>query len=196
MRPWTVRGCEARRDERAGVDGAARRGHADTLAVLDSDLTREGRRDLAEELRLQLGEVRERARHAASGVMFREPVCRQDIGVLRVTWRLCVGVVGSRLPIRGRVHLLAIQAVVDGGLERFVVHRQRTVLESFRHPDPAEPVAVHDERRIAAERGVPSGARRWDVVRSLVAREVGRVEACPLVRLGVPPDELLAVAPW
>ena len=54
---------------------------------------------------------------------------------------------------------------------------------------------MHDERRIAAERGVALGPWRRHVVRRLVAREVRRVESGPALGHPVPPDQLFALAP-
>ena len=61
------------------LDRGARRVDRRPAAVLEPRLLRELGRHLAEHRRLQLGEVRHRARHAARGVVLGQPVRRHDV---------------------------------------------------------------------------------------------------------------------
>src|SRR5207302_48177 len=57
------------------------------------------------------------------------------------------------------------------------------------------PVALHDEGRIARERGVALRIPRRPVVRRFRGREIRHVLPGPATLLGVPPDVLLALRP-
>ena len=96
--------------------------------------------DFTEERRLQLGEMRERPRHAASSVMLRQTIGREHVRKVVADGRLRVGIVGARLRIGGRIHLLVVQRIADRGLEWLVMRRQWSVLEPFAtqiHPAPS-----------------------------------------------------------
>src|SRR5262249_5091045 len=105
-------------------------------------------------------------------------------------------IVGALLSVRGRIGLLLrIKEVFDGRLQRLVVSRQRTVLQSRRHPDPTHARRQQNEGGASRQRLVSFGALIRPVTGGLRVREVGSVDAGPFLLLLVPPDELLAFAP-
>src|SRR6185437_1287339 len=90
-------------------------------------------------------------------------------------------------PLAPRVRTLCVERVVERRLVRFVVGRQRAVLEPVRDEEPAAAVRLHDERVVPGDR---VGALR--VVPRLVARllllvEVRDVGTRPLFLFIVPP---------
>ena len=105
----------ARRDERARLDRAARRSRRVTgIAVLDADLAASSGEISAEELRLQLGEMRQRARHAAGGVMLGQPIGREHVRDSARSGERPRRLSGRSFAIRGRIDLLRDTAVRDG----------------------------------------------------------------------------------
>ena len=104
----------ARGDQRARFDHAARRRDRDPAAVRAPTSRRQLRRDLGEELRLQLGEMRERAAHAAGRVMLGQPIRRQHVRETRIAERR-VRIVGALLLVGRRIALpIRIERVRDG----------------------------------------------------------------------------------
>ena len=131
--------------------------------------------------------------------MFREPVGRQHVRVFLSARLVCNRVVRVLFEVlvllaRG-IRALGVERVVERRFVRFVVRRQRSVLETLRHVEPALAVRLHDERVVAAD-----GLRAFrvvgrNVVRRLLLVEVGRVVPRPLLLLRVPPHEPLALGP-
>ena len=153
-RPCTVSGRDPFGDEDARLDrrpgGDDRRPAAVRQAALRGQLGA----DLAEERRLQLGQVRDRsgssrrrcgarsAGRSSARTGYRRSGCRRRVvRVLRPAncWR------------RG-FDALPVQRVRERRLVRLVVRRQRPVLEALRDEQPAAPVGLHDERVVAADR--------------------------------------------
>ena len=162
--------------------------------MLELSFLREFGRDLDEELRLELGEVRERTGHSACGVVLGEPVRRDDerIGVVL---RRVVAVVVVRVELSARVRALAVQQVVEGGLVRLVVRRQRPVHQTDGCEQPAAAVVLENEGVVPGYGLVARGVVGRPVVGRLVGREIGEVEAGPLLLLGIPPHVFLALGP-
>src|SRR5215208_2978727 len=73
--------------------------------------------------------------------------------------------------------------------------RERAVLEANGSEQPAEPVAVDDERSVAGDRIVPGRVRLGPVRRRLGSLEVGHVEPGPLPVLLIPPDVFFPLRP-
>src|SRR5438093_10155673 len=71
--------------------------------------------------------------------------------------------------------------------------RQRAVLQTFWHIDPAQAVLVQDKRRITWNRIKTFGAYLGLVVRSFALYKSGNIDAGPF--FGVPPDQFFAFAP-
>src|SRR5262249_10533717 len=131
-------------------------------------------------------------RHDPGKVVLRQPVRRDDVRVFRrPDGGELVLLVGYLPDLRDRIVLLLGQEVPDRRLDRLVVLREPAVVE--RAQESADEVGAHDERLVAV-----LGVRRQERV------EVRDVEPDPLAllvrlvarRLGVPPDELLLLAPW
>src|SRR5712675_2251389 len=71
--------------------------------------------------------------------------------------------------------------------------RQRAVLQTFGHVDPAQAVLVQDERRIAWNRIKSFGAYLGLVVGRLPLYKSGNIDAGPF--FGIPPDQFFPFAP-
>ena len=153
-------------------------------AVLEPDLPRELGVHLAEHLGLQLGEVRDGARHPAGGVVLGQPVGRDDVRIdlgARLVGDRVVRILGAVVVLlAARVRALRVERVVERRLVRLVVRRQRAVLEALRDEEPAAPVRLHDERVVAGDGVLGLRAVGRHVVGLLVLVEVGHVEAGPL----------------
>ena len=186
-----------RRHERSRLDRAARRRHRHPLCgSIRRSNSASCRRDLTEQLRLELGQVGERPRHAAGRVMLGESVGGQNVRVRRrLRSRPRSGCRDAPFdPLRDS-SAVRVETVDHRRFEGLVVRRQRTVLEAARDPDPADTVRVHDERLIAGNRRVAARRRRRLIRRRLGPGEVGRIESRPRLLSVVPPHQLLAVAP-
>ena len=71
--------------------------------------------------------------------------------------------------------------------------RERAVLQTFWHVDPAQAVLVQNKRRIARNCVETFGAYFGLVVGRFPLHKPGNVYACPFFR--VPPDQLFPFAP-
>src|SRR5438309_5478159 len=91
--------------------------------------------------------------------------------------------------------MIWIQRVVHRRFQRLIVRRERTVFQSRSRPYPAQPIRMQREWRFARDRVHALRALLRLIIRSLGRRKVRIVAARPLVLRGVPPDELLALAP-
>ena len=131
--------------------------------VLQPALGGQLRGDLDEHLRLQLGQVRQRAAHPAGRVVLGQPVrrehVREDLGSCSLAAGSgCSRLSGARVHLAGRVGLLAVERVAHRRLVRLVVRRQRPVEQPGRRVQPALAVGLHDERVVAGEPVRPAGA--------------------------------------
>src|SRR6266581_4259304 len=97
------------------------------------------RRDFDKHLRLQFGKMTEETRHAAAGMVFGEPIGRKNKWKTRIARRRET-VFSAREPIHHRIRIARIERVVHRRLERFVMSRHRSILQTFRHVKPAESV--------------------------------------------------------
>src|SRR6266404_50650 len=137
----------------------------------------------------------EEARHAAGSVMFGQPIGRKDKWKTRIArWRETIFV--TREPIHGRIGVARIKRVLHRRLERFVMRRHRAVLQTFRHMQPAKPVLVRNERRVARNAIQSALVSRWPKRWRLVGWKIGDVDAAPFALRLVPPNQFLALAPW
>ena len=185
-------------DQHARLDRGARGHDRRPAAVLQATQGGELGRDLAERLRLQLGQVGHGARHPTRCVMLGQAVGRhderKDIGTLRVG--RVVGVVRALVDLARRALARPVERVAHRRLMRLVVRRQRPVDQTGRRVDPPKPVGVGDERVGAADGVHALRLLRRLVVRRHVGLEVRRVaERVPLALAGVPPDVALALGP-
>src|SRR5438105_9951362 len=97
--------------------------------------------------------------------------------------------------MHSRVRVARVKRVVYGRLERFVMCRHRSILQTARDIKPPEPVFMRDERRVAGnpiKAALVSGwSKRW----GLLHRKIGSIDSGPFVLRPVPPDQFLALAP-
>ena len=186
-------------DHHPRLDRRARGDDRGPVAVLEPPLAGQLRRDLAEQLGLQLGQVGQRPRHAARGVVLGQPVGgddeREHVGA-----GLAVGgvvrILGPVEALAQRVALLAVERVVERRLVRLVVDRQRTVHQPGGHEQPAQAVRVQGERLVARQGIHPARLLGRGEVGRLVRHEVDVVaQAVPFPLLGIPPGVALALRP-
>src|SRR5579863_5250659 len=91
--------------------------------------------------------------------------------------------------------LFGINRISDGRLKRLIVSWKRSVRKTNRDPDPSETIAMQEEGLVARQTVVAHRARWRHVVWRLRHREVGNVQARPFLTFGIPPYQLLALAP-
>src|SRR6476620_3307051 len=100
---------------------------------------------------------------------------------------------GARKPILRRIGIARIKFIWYRRLERFVMSRERAVLQTLWHVDPAQAVLVQDKRRIPRNCIKTFGADLRLIVRSFPLYKSGHIDASPF--FGVPPDQFFPFAP-
>src|SRR5437016_6651410 len=95
-----------------------------------------------------------------------------------------------------RVGVARVKRVVHRRLERFVVRRHWSVLQSARDMKPAESVFMQHKRRVARNAIESPLVSSWSKLRRLIGRKIGDVDAGPFALGLVPPDQFLSIAPW
>ena len=71
-------------------------------------------------------------------------------------------------------------------LQRFVMRRQRPVLQARRRPEPRQAVVMHDERLVPGGRGISLGVSGGAVRRRFPRWKFRSVESCPAARVARP----------
>src|SRR5947208_4616446 len=183
---------DAAAHERARFNRATQAYNANVIAIFDLERTRKLRRDFDKHLRLQLGKMTQETRHPAAGMVFGEPISSKNKWKTRIARRRKT-VFSAREPIHDRIRVARIERVVYRRLERFVMSRHRSILQTFRHVKPAESVFVQNERRVTALTVEPTLLILRFVIGRLVFFKLGHIDPSPISR--VPPDEFLALAP-
>ena len=120
--------------------------------------------------------------------MFGEAIRREHVGKTRVRG---VGVLipGARaIQSDGICLALRIHGIGDGRFQRFVVRRERTVIQADGNPKPAETIRVQDVRFVAGKRGIAFRTGRRNVTWWFRRGEIGNVFARPFLGGLVPPD--------
>src|SRR5207237_7007619 len=84
----------------------------------------------------------------AGGVVLGEQIGSQDKGKSPIRGRREPIFLASK-PMHSRVRVARVKRVVYGRLERFVMCRHRSILQTARDINPPEPVFMRDERRVA-----------------------------------------------
>src|SRR5215207_9088199 len=125
------------------------------------------------------------------GESIRREDVREDLRPL-VTVRRVIGPWGL---LAGRVRPQGVEEVVEGGLVRLVVGRERTVGEASRCVEPAIAVRLHDEWLVAPDGILSPRAFGRHVVGPRGQREVGLVVAGPPLVLLISPDVFLPLGP-
>src|SRR5438094_3996932 len=97
--------------------------------------------------------------------------------------------------MHSRVRVARVKRVVYGRLERFVMCRHRSILQTARDIKPPEPVFMRDERRVAGNPIKTALVSGWSKLWRLLHRKIGDVAARPFPLRSVPPNQFLALAP-
>src|SRR6266446_7923106 len=164
------------------------------VAVADLQLDGKLGGNFGEQLRLQLREMTEKARHATGGMVLGQPIGCKNKRKSRVTrWRESIFLAGK--PMYGRVRVARVKRVVHRRLERLVVRRHRAVLQTARNVKPPEPIFMQNEGSVAAnpiEAALISG---WSKLWRLLHWKIRDINARPFALHLVPPDQFLAIAP-
>src|SRR5260370_38907149 len=93
----------------------------------------------------------EKTRHSAGRMMFGQAICGQH------EWKSGIArrrepIFAARKPMLRRIGIARIKFIWYGRLERFVMRRERAILQTFWHVDPAQAVLVQNKRRITRNR--------------------------------------------
>ena len=171
-------------NERARFNGRAQSNNANMIAVANLELACKLRRHFGKHLRLQFREMTEKTRHAARRMMFSQSICSQHERKPRIT-RRCELILPTRKPVLRRISLARIEFIRHGRLERLVMRGKRSVLQTFRHVNPAQAILMQDERRITRNCIETFGAYLRLKVGSFTLYESGNIDAGPF--FGVPP---------
>src|SRR5881227_4332324 len=97
--------------------------------------------------------------------------------------------------MHSRVRVARVKRVVYGRLERFVMCRHRSILQTARDIKPPETVFMRDERRVAGNPIKTALVSGWSKLWRLLHRKIGDVAARPFPLRSVPPNQFLALAP-
>src|SRR5215217_6273415 len=182
-------------DQGLAVDLTPARRDGDPAGIVNALLDGQLGADLAEQLRLELGEPGDPTTHRAAGVVLGEAVGRDHVGIPGVLWRVVRVVRPVHEPYRRVILYFVVEQVRDWRLDRLVVDRERTVGEAHGGEEPAEPVAVDDERPVSRDGVVTFGIGAGPVIRPLGGCEVRDVMTDPLALLPVPPDVSFLLGP-
>src|SRR6266513_4928809 len=134
----------------------------------------------------------EKPRHAAGRVMFGKAIGGQHKGKPRIAWR-CEAILGTRKPMLRRICVVQIKFIRDWRLERLVMRWKRPIFQTFRHVNPAQPVLVEHERRVAGNRVQAFCAYLRFVVRRFSLNKSGNINTGPFFR--VPPNQFFSFTP-
>ena len=118
-------------NECARFDRAAQAHNRNVIAIVDLEFGRQLGRHFREQFRLQFGEVTEKTRHPAGGMMLGQAISREDKWKSRIARRRETIFI-TREPIHHRVGVARVKRVLHRRLERFVMRRHRSVLQTFR----------------------------------------------------------------
>src|SRR6266853_964022 len=136
----------------------------------------------------------EKARHATGGMVLGQPIGCKNKRKSRVTrWREPIFLAGK--PMYGRVRVARVKRVVHWRLERLVVRRHRSILQTARDIKPAEAVFMQNEGSVAGNRIKAALVSDWAKLGRLLDRKIGVINARPSALHLVPPDQFLAIAP-
>src|SRR4029077_5977719 len=91
-------------------------------------------------------------------------------------------------PMHSRIRVARVKRVMHGRLERVVVFRHRSILQTARDIKPPEPVFMRDERRVAGNSIKAALVSGWSKLWRLVQRKIGVINSGPFLLRAVPPD--------
>src|SRR4029453_265138 len=102
----------------------------------------------------------QKARHASSGMMLGQPVSCKNKWKSRITRRREPIFLAGK-PVYGRVRVARVKSIAHGQLERFVVRRHRSILQTARDIKPAGAIFMHNVKvRSIIEPMILTGALR------------------------------------
>src|SRR5205814_773286 len=127
-----------------------------------------------EQLWLQLGKMTEKARHAAGSMVLGQSIGCKNKGKSRISRRREPIFLAGK-PMHSRVRVARVKRVVYRGLERFVMSRHRSILQTARNKKPAEAIFMQHEGRIAGNRIKPVLVSDWAKLGGFVGWEIGDV---------------------
>src|SRR5205085_6768408 len=136
----------------------------------------------------------EETRHAAGGVVLGQPIGRENEWEARIARRR-EAILLTRKPIDDRVCVARIECILYRRLQRLIVRRHWSVLQTFRHMQPAEAVFVQDEGGVAGDRVESVLVSSWPKLRRFFDREIRLIVAGPFALRRVPPNQFLALTP-
>src|SRR6266403_4264414 len=93
----------------------------------------------------------EKARHTSGGMMLGQPVSCKNERKSRIAGRR-EPIFRAGKPMQSRISVARIKRVMHGRLERFVVRRHRSILQTARDIKPAEAVFMQHEGSVARNR--------------------------------------------
>src|SRR6266403_1833534 len=125
-------------------------------------------------------------------MMFGQAICGQHERKSGIAGR-CEPIFAARKPMLRRIGIARIKFIWYGRLQRFVMSRQRSVLQTLWHVDPAQAVLVLDERRITGNCIKTFGADLRLIVGRFTLYKSGYIDAGPF--FGVPPHQFFPFAP-
>src|SRR5215471_12254202 len=135
-------------NKRAYFNRRAQSDDANIIAILDLELARKLGRNLSKHLRLQFRQMTQETRHAASGMVFGQAVGRENIRKSWVTRRREAIFLTRKPALRG-IRVVRVKFIRHRRFERFVMSRERPVLQAFWYIKPTQSVLMQYKWRIA-----------------------------------------------
>src|SRR5262245_30368323 len=136
----------------------------------------------------------QKTRHAPGGMVLGQPVGCKNKRKSRITrWREPIFL--TRKPMYGRVRIARVERVVHRRLERLVVRRYRSILQTARDIKPPEAIFMQNKGSVAANCIKTPLVSGWPKLWRFVQRKIGIIDARPSALHLIPPNQSLAIAP-
>src|SRR6266403_4924841 len=129
----------------------------------------------------------EKARHTSGGMMLGQPVSCKNERKSRIAGRREPIFLAGK-PMHSRIRVSRIKRVMHWRLERFVMRRHRSILQTARNIKPAEAVFLQHEWRVASDSIKAALVSGWSKLWRLVQRKIGVINSGPFLLRAVPPD--------
>src|SRR4051812_34716853 len=111
-------------------------------------------------------------------MMFGQTVGSENKRKSRIAgWRKPV--VLTSKPVHYRIRVPRIKGITHRRLQRFVMGRDRSILQTFRYVQPAKTILVQNERRIPRNAVKPGFVARWTKLGRFFRHKIGHVDASP-----------------
>src|SRR4029453_10716575 len=128
-------------NEGTRFDRAAQTDDRNVIAIVDLEFARELGRHFREQFRLQLRKMTEKARHASGGMMLGQSISCKNKRKSRITRGGKTIFLASKA-VHGGVRVARVKRVVHRRLERLVVRRYRSILQTARDMKPSQAIFV------------------------------------------------------